>query len=178
MRLLLLLYPMLFFSQTNWEIYTDLNGRFQIDTPGMFVEKTDTLETGIGDIIYHSFFYQTKQEGEDNEVYIVSYCDYPEGIVFTDSTGMADEFFQTTIDASAESVNGKILYATDIQLEDNPGKFWRIDYLDGQGIIKTKAFLVKNRYYAIQVISYHKDDMSTSTDRFFNSFKLLQLKSE
>ena len=173
MQLLFFFCSSLFFVPHDWNVFTNLEGRFQVDAPGLFLEKSDTLETGIGDLVYHTYYYQTKPEGAENEVYLVSYCDYPEGIVFTDSIGLAEEFFQTTIDASVESVDGEILYSTDIKLDDYPGKFWRIDYLDGEGIIKTKAYLVRNRYYAVQVISYHSDNMNEATDRFFGSFKLL-----
>ncbi len=151
-----------------------MEGRFKITTPGNFEEKTDSISTAIGGLTYHTFFYQNIDEGSsENEVFMVSYCDYPEGVIFIDSISLTEDFFQTTIDASVESVNGKLLYATDIQLDNYPGKFWRIDYPEGMGTIKTKAYLVDNRYYAVQVISFKKNNINDSADYFFNSFKIL-----
>ena len=173
MRILLFCFASLFFFQTPWEENTNLEGRFQIIAPGKFEEKTDTLATGVGGLVYHTFFHQYISENDENEVYMVSYCDYPEGLVFTYSIGLTEDFFQTTMQAASESVKGEILYETDIQLDEYPGKFWRIDYLDGGATIKTKAYLVKNRYYAVQVIAFHKNSINEITDRFFNSFKLL-----
>ena len=127
MQLPILFFISTFFFQTQWQEYTDLEGRFKITTPGHFVERTDSISTGVGGLVYHTFFYQNNDiENSENEVYMVSYCDYPEEIVFTDSIGLSDDFFQTTIDAAVESVNGKLRYATEIQLDNYPGKFWRI----------------------------------------------------
>lgn len=169
--LFFVLFPILF-PQNKWIDYTDLNGRFKINSPGNFDEKIDSVETEIGQLVYHTFFFQDNVERTDNDVFMVSYCDYPQEIIFADSTGLAVEFFQSTMESAAESVGGEILYSADINLEDNPGKFWRIDYLDGAGTIKTKAYLVKNRYYAVQVITFNNKKENTSSDRFFDSFSI------
>jgi hypothetical protein len=89
---LLVLFPFLF-PQNKWIDYTDLNGRFKISTPGNFEEKVDTVETEIGQLIYHTLFYQNDIERTNNDVYMVSYCDYPEEIIFADSTDLAGELF-------------------------------------------------------------------------------------
>ncbi|MEZ4935571.1 MAG: hypothetical protein R2788_25975 [Saprospiraceae bacterium] len=168
---LLVLIPVLF-PQNKWIDYTDLNGRFKISTPGNFEEKIDTVETEIGQLIYHTLFYQNDIDRTNNDVYMVSYCDYPEEIIFADSTDLAGEFFQSTMESAAESVEGEILYSTDINLDNHPGKFWRIDYMEGAGVIKTKAYLVKNRYYAVQVITFDNKKENTFADRFFDSFSI------
>lgn len=168
---LLVLIPVLF-PQNKWIDYTDLNGRFKISTPGNFEEKIDTVETEIGQLIYHTLFYQNDIDRTNNDVYMVSYCDYPEEIIFADSTDLAGEFFQSTMESAAESVEGEILYSTDINLDNHPGKFWRIDYMEGAGVIKTKAYLVRNRYYAVQVITFDYKKENTFADRFFDSFSI------
>ncbi len=173
MKILLLLSFFNFFSQNQWEEFVDLNGRFKISSPGILEEKLDTVQTDLGPLVYHTFFYQAKEKGSDKQVYMVSYCDYPKGIIFADSLDLADEFFQNTMDAAAESVEGEIRYQSDIQLDGHPGKLWRIDYMDGNAVIKTKAFLVNNRYYAVQTISFYEKNINPSVDRFFDSFRLL-----
>lgn len=161
-------------TQTAWEEYISLSGKFKILTPSSLVEQVDTIQTEVGDLAYHTFFHQTSSKEEtDNTIFMVSYCDYPEGIIFADSSGLVDTFFEETMQAAAESVDGEILYSTDIQKDDNPGKQWRIDYLDGEAIIRTKAFLVKNRYYSIQTISNKKQKSWGDNNQFFDSFELL-----
>jgi hypothetical protein len=104
---------------------------------------------------------------------MVSYCDYPEGTFPADSTALLEEFFATTIEAATTAVDGEMIYTTDIQLKDHPGKFWRINYLDDKAVIKTKAYMVGDRYYAVQVISYQEGNINNAANRFFDSFRLL-----
>ena len=174
MRTIILFFAPIIFFQNNWQEYINIEGRFKIFTPGQFEEKIDSVSTDIGDLVYYTFFYQNiNKENSEHEVFMVSYCDYPAGIVFSDPIGLTEDLFQTTMDAAIESVNGELLYFTDIQLDNYPGKFWRIDYPDGKGTIKTKAFLVKDRYYAVQVISFNKNQLINSANKFFDSFKFL-----
>jgi hypothetical protein len=131
------------------------------------------LKTEIGTLTYHTFFIQSREKEAENLYYMVSYCDYPEGVIFTDSTELVLEFFQATLETAVQSVNGKLMWATDVQLGPYPGKFWRIDYLDGKAIIKTKAYLAGRRYYSLQTISYREKNINASADRFFDSFLIL-----
>ncbi len=173
MKILLLLTFVNFFIQDQWEERVDLNGRFKIFSPGILDEKIDTIKTELGPLVYHTFFYQTNEKETDKQIFMVSYCDYPKGIIFADSIGLTDDFFQNSMDVAAESVEGEVRYSSDIQLDSYPGKLWRIDYLNGDAVIKTKAYLVDNRYYAVQTISFYDKNINSSTDRFFDSFRLL-----
>ncbi|MCB0519448.1 MAG: hypothetical protein H6577_18365 [Lewinellaceae bacterium] len=168
----LLLLPTLYVLSGFLE-FTNVEGRFRIIVPGDLTEKVDSISTAVGKIGYHTFFYQSTEQDADNLFYMVSYCDYPEGIIFADSTGLAEEFFQSTMEEAAHSVKGKVLYSTDIQLENYPGKYWRIDYLDGKAVIKTKAYLAGNRFYTVQTISYQEKNINAAGDRFFDSFRIL-----
>lgn len=174
MKYLFLLSILGIFSQSTWEEFVSLDGKFKVWAPAALTEKIDSVQTDVGTLAYHTFFHQTNYQDEtDNIIYMVSFCDYPEGIIFADSTGLATEFFDETMTAAAETVGGEILYSTDIQLKENLGKQWRIDYLDGNAFIKTKAYLVENRYYSIQVISTKKQSLSSQTNQFLDSFELL-----
>ncbi|RMG78204.1 MAG: hypothetical protein D6714_18500, partial [Bacteroidetes bacterium] len=134
----------------DWQTFESYEGRFRVLAPGAMTEKIDSIQTDVGTLAYHVFFHQSDNKDADNLFYMVSYCDYPAGSVHSDSTELLAPFFEATLESAAASVDGKLIYADDIRYDDYPGKFWRIDYLDGQAIIKTKAFLVKNRYYSLQ----------------------------
>jgi len=177
MKLFFLLILSSLFLQTtvgDWKEFTSLEGRFRILTPGDFTEKTDTVKTELGALEYHTFFYQVPNEQEaENLFYMVSYCDYPDFTVHSDSTDLLKEFFNTTIQAAVESVGGTLIYSADISIDNYPGKFWRIEYLKHKAVIKTKAYVVGQRYYALQTISYTKKSLNQSSDKFFNSFHLI-----
>lgn len=156
-----------------WEFYTAIEGKFRVKVPGDMTLKTDTIETDIGDMAYHTYFYQTTDPTKSNVLYMVSYCDYPPYSMHSDSTELMKDFFESTMDAATFSIAGDLIYSDDISLNGYPGKFWRIDYLQGDAVIKTKAFMVESRYYSIQVIMLKKLSLNPDVDRFLESFGLL-----
>lgn len=173
---ILFLFPLILTAQEDgpWNNYHSLEGDFSIDWPeGEMVQRADTIQTALGEQVYHIFMVQ-KNEKADNVMYMLSYCDYPEGTVHSDSTDLLQEFFEATMDQAAKSVNGELTYYDFTWYKDYPGYLWRIDYLDGKALIKTKAFLVENRYYAIQTVTIRPKSLNLSTDRFMDSFKVIE----
>lgn len=156
-----------------WQELVSTQGRFRIKTPGYLTEKVDTLNTSLGLQTYHTFFYQSPDKEADNLFYMISYCDYPEGSIDVDSTELVDEFFDVTVKESAFSINGDLVYSNPIEWNGYPGRIWRVDYLKGSAVIKTRAYLVGNRYYAIQTVMLKDKSLNPSSDQFFNSFYLL-----
>lgn len=145
--------------------------------PGLLQEKVDTIATPVGRLPYHSFFYQPPEKNADNVLYLLSYCDYPPGTMHSDSTALLAEFFQTTLAAAAEAVDGEVRYSDDIRIKKYPGKLWRIDYLDGKAVIKTRAYMVERRFYTIQAIMFYEHSLNPLSDRFIGSFRLLGIPS-
>jgi hypothetical protein len=174
MSSMLFLFSTVLFAQNAWQEHINLEGRFHIMLPGSFTEKVDSVKTDIGTLAYHTFFLQTDEKTADNLFYMVSYCDYPASMVFADSVGLAEEFFQSTIESAAEAVKGTVAYSSDIQLDKYPGKQWRIDYLDGKAVIKNRAYLVGSRYYSLQTIAYKEKSLNNDGTKFFDSFRLLE----
>ena len=157
---------------TNWQQFESYEGKFRVLTPGSMTEKVDSSHTDLGDLAYHVFYYQSEKRDADNLFYMVSYCDYPTNSIHSDSTEVLEEFFQATIETAAQSVDGKVIYSTDIDYNDYPGKFWRIEYLKGDVIIKTKAFIIGTRYYSLQTIMFKNKSLNPSSDKFFDSFRI------
>lgn len=157
-----------------WEEFKSYSGRFRVLLPGEMKEKLDTIPTSVGALAYHTFYYQPSEKNSDNLVYMVSFCDYPEFTIHSDSTELLREFFDATMDAARRSVRGELTYQDEIEQNGFPGRLWRIDYLDGKAVIKTKALVVGRRYYAVQTITFRNRSLNLSTDRFLDSFRLLQ----
>jgi hypothetical protein len=166
--LILVTYLALIFQ---WEEFVSIEGRFRIYVPGPMTEKIDKVKTPLGDLDYHTFYFQNKDKTATTLFFMISYCDYPEGTFHRDSIQLIDEFFDETIDAATESLQGKLMYSEKIQLGNNPGRVWRIDYNSGNAVAKTKAFLSGRRYYAVQTIGLRTDHVSN--EKFFDSFKLI-----
>lgn len=159
----------LLFNQDPWRYFESPDKSFSIYTPLAFETKNDSFETALGLIGDQTFFCH-----HDGAIYIVSYWDYPEGTFHKDSIDLADEFFSATIESAVESVTGSLLYKENIQIKGFPGRLWRIEFNDQKNGIKSKGFLVKDRFYLIQVISsINKFASNPFPDRFLSSFKLL-----
>lgn len=157
-----------------WREFKSYDGKFGVLVPGEFVERVDSIETAIGIMAYHTFFHQTKESNADNVLYMLSYVDYPEGAIHADSADLLNDFFAETIDAAVKAVKGELIYSNDWKYKDYPGKVWRIDYLDGKALVKTKAFVIKNRYYTLQTITKKERSVNFSSDKFLDSFELLE----
>ena len=157
-----------------WKEFTDYEGRFKVKLPGKFSHKIDTVETPVGLLAYHIYFYNNPSDNPDNVFYMISYCDYPDETVHSDSTTLLEEFFDASMDQAATAVNGELTYHNEAWLEGYPGRLWRIDYLDRKALVKTKAFMVNQRYYAIQVVTIQQKSLNLSTNKFMDSFQLLE----
>lgn len=167
------LFTLPFLYEPNWDWYTSEQGMFKVLTPGDFTKKVEQTKTPIGELAYHIYSYQPKEENADNFLYMISYCDYPEGSVHSDSTELLKDFFDATVESSVSSVRGELFYAADTKIGEYPGKIWRINYGNDKAAIKTKAFVVGNRYYAIQTVTYRHKSLNSSIEKFMDSFEII-----
>ncbi len=172
--ILFLSFGLMSMVSVEWEVFKSYDGKFQVLIPGKMELKEKAIETQIGTLKYNTYIYQPTEKDPDNLAYMVSYCDYPLYSVHSDSTEFLEEFFETTIETAAESVHGELLYSSEITIDEFPGRLWRVDYNEGQAMIKTKAFMVKNRYYSVQVIALKEKSLNLSMDKYLDSFSLLK----
>ncbi|MEM9931372.1 MAG: hypothetical protein AAF840_16270 [Bacteroidota bacterium] len=156
----------------DWERYAHLEGKFEVYTPGIFQEKIDSLDTPLGILAYHTFFFRPPSDEADNEVYMVSYVDYPLGTVHQDSTELLEALFTETQDAATSSLRGELLFSEAGFDAGKPFRYWRIDYLNGRASIRTKALVCDNRFYTVQTVTQREYGLNKSTDRFIDSFKV------
>ena len=135
--------------------------------PGNFKSYIDTFTTDIGKLIYHTY---TLTDSVLN--YQLSFLDYPEGSVHSDSTDLLIDFFSSTIEASVESVKGVKKYQAEIKQFEYPGYLWKIEFGRNQ-FMKSKAFVAGSRFYTLQVFGDQKYDKSNMDIVFFDSFRFL-----
>ncbi|MEY3321765.1 MAG: hypothetical protein RLZZ417_1348 [Bacteroidota bacterium] len=181
---LLFCLPFLFFSlnaqqnsekKVEWTKYKSENGKFSVLVPGQLTEKSDSSNTPLGYLKMHTFYYQpSANSGHSNFMYMVQYCEYPDGTLDGNDTTFTNEFFESTRNEAAFSINGKVIYHTPVTLNNFKGQFWRIHYKNDTAVIKTKAYIIKNRYYAIQTITFKSLASNMETDKFFDSFQILE----
>lgn len=161
-------------NKTRWEEFRSYEGRFRVLAPGSFRLKTDSIATDVGTLAWHTYFFDDPTREAENAVYMLSYVDYPEGSIHHDSTELVSALFDATVEESAFSVAGGVTWSNRIRLGQYPGMFWRVDYKDGRAVIKTKAFVAGNRYYAIQVVMRRERSLNTAADKFLESLRLFE----
>lgn len=157
---------------TDWQELANLAGRFKVLSPGSLQEKIDSIDTPLGQMVYHTFYCQPPEESRENEVYMISYVDYPSGTLHSDSIDLVNELLDESQTAAAESVRGELLFSQNGAQNGYPFRYWRIDYLNGRASIRTKALVVKNRFYTIQTVARRELGMNHATDRFIDSFRV------
>ena len=160
------------FTTLNWQEFKSNEGKFIVKVPGEMTEKTRTMKTDMGDLNFHQFIFKPQEKNPDNVFYLVSYCDYPKGTFPKDSTELINDFFNETIETSVKSVAGKLAYQSDIQLVTYLGKIWRVTYNKENATIKSKCFLVNDRFYMLQTMMTKTKSMNLAADKFLDSFQI------
>lgn len=159
-------------SPSTWREYKSFDGKFRVLVPeGEMTEKVSKIKTAVGELPYHTFLTRPKEKSPDNMFYLVNYCDYPKGTFPADSTELINEFLTATIESSAKSVGGSVTYSGDIEQRGSKGKIWRVQYNNDKALIKTKCYLVGDRFYMIQTMMLQNKSMNPAADKFLDSFQ-------
>ena len=88
------------FALQDWSEYKSFDGKFRVLVPAEMTAKVDSIQTEVGKLAYHTHLYQpTDVKTGENLIYMVSYVDYPEHSIHSDSTEILDEFFENTIES-------------------------------------------------------------------------------
>ena len=155
-----------------WREYKSFKGKFRVVVPeGEMIEKVSKIKTELGEFPYHTFLNRPKEKSTDNMFYLVNYCDYPKGTFPSDSTELINEFMTATIESSAKSVGGTVTYSGDIDQRGSKGKIWRVQYNNDKALIKSKCYLVGDRFYMIQTMMLREKAVNPSADKFLDSFQ-------
>ncbi len=155
-----------------WHKFRSPDGAFEVMAPKGMQSQVDSVSTAIGVLAYHTFFHSDNNPKAENAVYMVSYVDYPPGAIHSDSVALLPEFYEATLESALTSVQGKLIYRDIFRHQGYTGRLWRIDYNRGEATVRTRAVVIKNRYYAIQTITHRKKNVNRSMDQFFDSFKV------
>lgn len=162
---------LLSFLPTKWTVFKDYNGKFSVEIPcEKMEEKIQAIQTSVGDLEYHTFVCAPEDYNAENKVYLISYVDYPIEMLHQDSLELKKQMLETSIETSVESLKGVLIYKDEISHKGENGYFWRTDYNKGNAVMKTKAFIVKNRLYMIQVATQKARSRNLEADKYLNSF--------
>lgn len=154
-----------------WVAFVDPDEVFEVLFPDSAQVSISPVTTALGELEY--VVVSSKEVLSDGAIlYSVSYCDYPEGVFHKDSTDLIDAFFDETIAGAVESVQGELLYSDDVSDNFHPTRLWKIVSEAHNLHVKSKAMLVGNRYYCLQIVTPSNLSTYDGGEKFLTSFKL------
>jgi hypothetical protein len=172
MKSLLIVLSSFVLLASTWKEFKTYDGKFRVLVPmGEMNEKVTKIKTALGEVNYHTFMHRSEEKNPDCVFYVVNYCDYPTGTFPADSTELINDFMTETINESVRVTGGTLTYQSDIQILMNKGKIWRVQYNGDRALIKSKCFLVGDRFYLIQTMMLKAKSMNPSADKFLDSFQ-------
>jgi hypothetical protein len=162
--------------QSDWiRFRNDLSG-FSVLVPGEMIHSEKEIFTDLGNIIFRTFQY-TPNDDNDNATYIIHHYAYPDSILSTDSTGLINEILEATVDQSVINLGGSLDYQRPINYKSNSGILYRIKYNKGKAVLKSKAYVIGDDFYVLQVFAKVELSLNNLMDYFLDSFLYLDAKS-
>lgn len=172
--LILLLAVNVFFVFPDWVVFKDRSNSYTISFPHAPLESSQQINSAVGLLDLNIAMHEVGNAPDDNMVYMAIYSDYPDTLVNSDfSDEIINKFFDGAVNGAVTNVQGSLIKSDTASYRDYPGRSIQIDYGNGQAVIEMKFYLVKNRAYILQVISPFTNPENKSSQRFFNSFALL-----
>lgn len=151
-------------NNTPTEYKTEAGG-FIVNFLGVPQEEKKAVDTAMGSIDMNIY-----SVSKDDIAYVISTNDYPEQFVKSKNT---KDILNDSRDGILSNTKGKLLYESDIQLEQFPGKELKYEVAEGAGITRQRIFLVNQRLYQISVSTGSEEKYSKEINNFFDSFKLI-----
>ena len=159
--------------QSEWIRYSNSDSDFSVLVPGEMEHTQKEILTDVGAISFNTFQY-TPIENNRNELYIVHHYLYPDSLISSDSSFLASELLEATIEQSVVRINGVLDYSRPIQYKDYQGILYRIKYNRGKAIVKTKAFVIGDNFYFLQVYATIDNSINNLMDYFLDSFQHIE----
>jgi hypothetical protein len=133
-----------------------------------------TIPSELGELKMNINMYDASKSGkkDDNLVYMSMSTEYPESAIKSDMKEKLPILFRNAVDGSVKSVNGKLMSEKEIEIDGYPGREIKVDFKDGLAIINARYYLVKNRMYVVQTITFTDRFPNESQGRFISSFRL------
>lgn len=155
-----------------WQIFAAESEEFTIYTPCELSHKSKDLITDFGNMQIHTYFCQSEKM-DPNELYMVTYTDYPAGSFPSDSTELIQFFYDQSLEQIAGQLGGELYYSSEKDVNGIKGIISRITYNNEQAACKVFVSLLEDRFYAIQVFSKIDVSLNKEMDQFIESFRLV-----
>jgi hypothetical protein len=160
-------------GSNDWYLLKSKDFGFEIEFPKepKFTKQTSIFEYGKQD--FNIFLVELGNDKDDNITYFACKTIYPDSLINTYKTNI-DDFFNSSIQRSIESVHGKKILDKVISYKDSPGREVKIDFKNGEAVMTMRIYLINNSAYILETITRTEKDYNKSQTKFFDSFKLIE----
>jgi hypothetical protein len=152
-------------SQDTWQKFTSPDGDFTVQLPGKPLVQTKKVPSPFGDMEMKLYL----RPDEDGVMYGVVSCQMPKAVV---RQGKGDEILDGLVAGFVLGADGQDLTQEKTTLGKYPGRAFRAKVSDGDGSVRGRAYLVKQRAYIIVYMAPKASDSAQSAQEFFDSFAL------
>lgn len=171
---LLLISAFLFFGfAADWISITSKDDGYKIAFPSQPEKEKQNVPSEVGELTMNMLIYDASEKEDENLVYLFNSTVYPDSLFINGGESLAKGILDGATKGAAKNVKGNILSEKTITINGHDGRECKIDFQDGAAIIVMHAYLVKNKMYVLEVITYTKNADNKSMKKFFDSFELL-----
>lgn len=142
-----------------WTKFSSPEGRFSVLMPGRPVREEQSKDTSVGKVVMH-FFTTRTQTG----IFVVAYADYAISEPKRELDANRDTFIK--------GMKATLVSESDIKLLEHPGR--EIKAERDQLSIRSRIYLVGNRYYQMVTITPATLPGNLEADKFLTSFELVR----
>ncbi len=160
------------YTQFRWQDYSSSEGRFSIVIPNTPKEEVNSIEVSEGKVLRTN----TIKTQINGIAYFVTYVDYPLNVV---QASTPENILSRSIIRGVENgIDGELISQEPIQINNAECKKFKAKgkIRDLDSFMKGLFCLEENRLYQVAVFGKLEDKSNSYSDKFINSFKLLNSK--
>ena len=149
---------------------------YQIEFPSLPMDNHPSVNSPFGELKMHVFLYDASMvnKKDENQMYLLNLTIYPpQGEIHSNRGENISEFYRSTIDGIIKQNRGTILTQKEIEINNYPGKEFKLEIKNGKAILTGRLFLIENKMFLIQTIADKKKEGNQAQQKFFESFLLL-----
>lgn len=168
----IMILPLLMSFAPDWVTFTSADRTFSIQFPIKPTLHKQKIPSELGDVNMQLLSAKTG----DEKGYGVMVMDYPDSAnLNSDSKEATAKVFRSSIDGGVHNLeDGKLLSEEDITIDGFPGREFKVEFMEGKGLIIGRAYFVNKRVYMLQAGIPKEDEDSDELNHFLNSFRLLK----
>lgn len=154
-----------------WKWFTPKGENFEVIVPREMKSGLKNVVTDIGTMHPVTWLCEGVKD-EPNYLYMLSYVDYPEGVIHSDSMELLREILKESMQAHIEDLKATLVYDGTLDYGANPGIVYRASLNNELISVKCRMMIIGNRFYTLQVYCHAIRNMNNEMDRYLMSFRI------